>query len=463
MSISKQIIYESDAEVLSILSAQQGTPIDVLDEYGYTPLIQATIVNSPTKVKLLLEAGANANFPDLTGRTALHWAAENGNLEISKLLLQNGADPNVYTHAGQPILAVPILRKHNRIKRLLLDNNVDLEFAHDFINAKLLGHRFSLEGRVDIVDSKNNFLEIELEGFYLEFTLEIIVASLIEFRKNFGGKHLKKYFIYLDVIIQALQTAAELIKYQHYLINTKQYETRINRLLSNELLILPLAFSGHAISLIKFNDLLIRCDRGAFGKSHATVIFYEIGNPRALTTDLCKQLLYKRQALEFINEGLTQYLNLTARYQFPLPLQKTGNCSWANVEAVIPVIMFLLLLDIKGEHTIDECTKEALNFYSAWQEWDQNRALHFCLESFNETSPARKAAKAALLAAILFQSCDYLNAHDHERAKKIMSILAKPEYKYITDSYLEIFALDKNSNIKSFSNFIDDYKKYDQH
>lgn len=461
MSISKQIIYGADAEVLAALRAQQGTPVDVIDEYGYTPLIQATIVNSPVKAKLLLEAGASLNFQDLTGRTALHWAAENGNFEISKLLLQNGADPNAYTYAGQPALAVPILRKHNRLKRLLLDKNADLDFAHDFINTKLLGHRFSLEGRVDIVDHKNNFLEIELEGFYLEFTLEIIVASLIEFRKNFGGKHLKKYFIYLDVIVQALQNAAELIKYQHYLINIKQYETRINRVLTNDLLMLPLAFSGHAISLIKFNDLLIRCDRGAFGKSHGTVIFYEMQNPNALNNDLCKQLLYKRQAPEFINEGLTQYLNLTPRYQFPLPLQKTGNCSWANVEAVIPVLMFLLLLEIKGEHTIEECTKEALNFYTEWQEWDQNRALHFCLESFSETTPARKAAKAALLAAIMFQSCDYNNANDHERAKKIMSVLANAEYKYITDSYLETFALEKSPNIKSFSDFLDDYKKYE--
>ena len=36
----------------------------------------------------------------------------------------------------------------------------------DFVNAKLLGHRFELAGRVDIVDHKNTFLELEFEKYF---------------------------------------------------------------------------------------------------------------------------------------------------------------------------------------------------------------------------------------------------------------------------------------------------------
>ena len=102
MSLSKKIIYGTDQELKEFLKTEP--ELDVIDEYGYTPLIQTAIINSASKAQILLDAGAKINFPDLTGRTALFWAADNNNLELCKLCLNNYADPNTYSSGGQPTL-----------------------------------------------------------------------------------------------------------------------------------------------------------------------------------------------------------------------------------------------------------------------------------------------------------------------------------------------------------------------
>lgn len=453
MSLSKQIIYGTDREIARIL--QSGVELNVVDEYGYTPLIQTAIVNSSSKAKLLLETGAQVDFPDLTNRTALHWAASNGNYDLVDLLLQHSANPNAYTNAGQSVLVTPLLKKNEAIKKLLLKSGANLSFAQDFINGKLLGHRFELEGRVDIVDHAKTFIEIELEGFYLEFSLEIVASSLIDFKNNFGGKHLRKYFPLLEKVISSLQAAVDLIKYQNYLVDINEHRERIEELLQHEPLILPISFGGHAISFIRFQDTFVRCDRGAFGVENGTVIFYNLGNKSIFNRAFCKQLLYKRQHDKFINQGLERYLSLEEKDQLPLAPQKTGNCSWANVEAVVPSLMFLLMDEKNYGKNREKTKEEALNFYHEWVEWDRNRALHFCLEGFEETDEARKVSKAALLAAILFQHCRYETPEDYTKAQKIINILQNEKYVEILKIYFKVFSQDpKNPYLKNLLQFL---------
>lgn len=321
------------------------------------------------------------------------------------------------------MLVMPLMKKQHPIKNLLISAGAQLDFAQDFLNAKLIGHGFELEGRVDIVNPKNIFIEVELEGFYLSFTLEIIANALIEFKNNFSAKKMRKYFAKLEVIIYALQTAIELIRLQHYLIDTKQFLDQINALLDHEPLILPISFGGHAITLIKFWDWLIRCDRGEYGKNNGSVIYYKIQHQPRLTKSFCRKLLYQRQHPEFINHGLVEYLGLKPQSVLNLPIQKTGNCSWANVEAAIPAMMFLLLQEETGSKNNRNHEEESLNFCYAWREWNKNRSLDFCIQSLQEATPALKISKAALLAAILFQACDYANPKERQKSNKILTIL----------------------------------------
>ena len=91
-TLSDAIIYGTNDLVAQMVSA--GATLDEIDNYGYTPIVQCAILSSVPKAKILLDAGAKVDFDDLTGRTALHWAADNGNVELCELLLSRGANPN---------------------------------------------------------------------------------------------------------------------------------------------------------------------------------------------------------------------------------------------------------------------------------------------------------------------------------------------------------------------------------
>lgn len=440
MTLTNEILFGSKDGLEHLLKA--GFDVNEIDVYGFTPLIEAAIANSVEMSELLIQHGADVNKADVTGRTPLHWAVDNQNLMLAKLLLENKANPNSYTEGGQSILVYPLLRNQQNFKKLLYQYKANLNFAQDFITGKLIGHRFHLLGQVDIVNAKGHFVELDFEGFFLEFTMGIIQHSLERYRNNFAARKLRHYFKYLGNIIDQFANAAALMKFQRYTIDIREYADQIDELLNHELLLIPVAYEGHAVTFIQYGEFLARVDRGENSLIEGTVVIYRINRAHAFTKDFIKQLMYKPQSKEFITDGIKQVLGLVPILHLPLTAQIIGNCSWANVEGAIPTMLFLLFLNEKRHATkkdIAKFKKFALDFYEQWITWDQDRALEDCIQGFDEATPARKATKATMLGAILFQHCNYLNPKDVTRAEKMLPILTVPEYQYILKSYLEIY------------------------
>lgn len=432
MSISDTIIYGSLADVETVL--KQKPALDFIDEYGFTPLIQTAIINDEEKGELLLDHGVNVNMRDLTGGSALHWTVENNNVHFSRLLLQHGADANAYTLGGESVLVKPILRHQTNCRKLLVEAGANIDFAYDYINTKLLGHRFELSGYVDIVDHRGYFVEIDLEGFILEFTLGIILRSLLDYRENFSARHLKKYFDLVSRLIDSFSVAANLIKFQHYQTDIEAHAAIIDANLQHEPLIIPVAYEGHAISFVKMRNLLAKCDRSHNDLFVDNVVIFQITRPNLLTPEFLKNLMYRPKSKHFIDVELPRLLGLKPLKKLVIGSQISGNCSWANIESCVPVIWYLLS---QGNDDVE--TREALAFYYQWLEWDKERALQFSLQGFSELSPARQASRAALLAAVLFQRCSAEVQTDIERARKIIPILKKPSLEYILKSYIEVY------------------------
>lgn len=437
--LSNKIIYGDRSGIERILKSD--VDINGLDSYGYTPLIETAIMDNYDFATLVIKKGADVNKRDILGRSALHWAVESDNLELCQLLIKSGADPNAYSKASQPILVTPLLRNHREIKKLFYGIGADLNFAQDFINTKLMGHRFELKGEIDIVNHKGEFIELDMEGFFLEFTLGIIQHSLYLYKNNFAARHLRSYFNNLHKMVAAFSVATELLKYQQHTINARDHQDKIHQLLNQDLLILPVGYEGHAITFVKYGNILVKCDRGENSRIEGTVVIYQMKKPQLFNSSFLMQLLYQRHDNHFVNQQINQYLGLEKIDELPLSSQRSGNCSWANVEAVVPTMMYLLLLNDNqhGAVDIDSCRRSAIFFYKEWLDWDRDRALYDCVQSFYEASLARKAAKAALLGAVLFQACKYPMPKDLERAEKIITILNIPEYRYILESYLKIF------------------------
>jgi ankyrin repeat protein len=101
----------------------------IIDTMRYTPLDLAVTQGYVAAVQLLLENGAN---PTLTkdGLETLHWAAEQGHLEIVKLLLENYLENyaefiNIMDEDGFTLLNLAVKQGHVAVARLLLDKGAD--------------------------------------------------------------------------------------------------------------------------------------------------------------------------------------------------------------------------------------------------------------------------------------------------------------------------------------------------
>ncbi len=441
-TLADAIIKGTLSEVIK--QARANDHLNFIDEYGYTPLIETCIMDDIEKAKAILECKLDINFPDLIGNTALHWAIDNHNLELCELLLKQGANANAYTFASMPALIKPLLRDQKALKELLINHGAKLIFANDFINAKMLGHRFELKGYVDILNAKEEFVEISLEGFILEFTLDALRKSIVDFRYNFAGRQWEREFVKLRNIMGALSRASKLIRLQHYNIDHHKHMDKITPWIEDDPLIIPVAQEGHAMTLIRAGNLLAICDRATYedqDPNEDKIKIYYMNKPWKLTADYVAELIYVRQMMVVFRKMLPVNLGLQEIGSMPLQAQTAGNCSWANIEACIPTLFYMLCMNDAGKsgERLKKDKQEAMSLYHDWQTWDRDRSLDYFIANFAEASEKRRAAIAEILCAVLFESCLASKKSDHERIQKMVPILKTKGLEYISDSYINAY------------------------
>jgi hypothetical protein len=436
-SLSREILYGTFDSVSALI--QGGADVNERDNWGFTPLIQATIMNNFRVAERLLKSGAKINQRDITGQTALQWAVNRSYQDLCALYLNHNADPNHYSADGQPIMVNPILRGEHTLIQLLVANGANLEFPQNYINAKLIGHRYELIGKADIINTHGKFIELDFEGFYLEFTVGIILRTLVTFFHSEEGKLYSAYNVVIQKIIRTLKDSVELIKYKYTPNEVKKNDTHIRKLLDKDLVAIPVAYEGHAITFIKHKQFFAKCDRGV---KHIvdTVVAQKIGNPYAMNVDFLIDLTYKNKSSEYINTEIKKILHLSPFTTLPARYQLSGNCSWANVEASIPAMMLLLMAqENMGRGELAALKKSIMDYYDAWVEWDKDRVLDECITDFYQEDHAHKASIATIIAAILLQRCRVEYPREVARAKKILSILTIPEYNFILKGYINIY------------------------
>ncbi len=437
MTIANDIISRRTPDFDHYLN--EGETLDDIDEYGFTPLIEAVITKQAPIIELLLSRGVDINKPDVTGRTALHWAVDVHDLELSSLLLERGANANVYTSSGLSILVYPVLRGQDTLKHLLYNHGAKLDFALDFIYAKLLGHRFELTGDVDIVNADDAFIELDYEGFILEFTVAVIKDSLRRFTSSYSTRHLRHVFPHIHMVIDGFMVADMLLQLQHQRSFTNEHTAQLAALIQAPMLILPAASRGHALCFIRYQQWWVKIDRGENSLKEGSINIYRITQPDVFNVQFLQEFLYKKQSRRYFHDAINQKLGLKHFAKIPMSSQIAGNCSWANIQAAVPAAYALQQLAINEQFSY----AEALSLYDEWIEWDKDRALDECIQRFYLANPMRKASYASMLAAVLFQACDHSNSHHVQRAEKILTILTLPDYYYILESYLKSYCIKR--------------------
>jgi ankyrin repeat protein len=104
---------------------ESGATLEVKDDWGYTPLMEAIITNSSEIVKMLIRAGADVNAHDDTGNTPLHIATKSQIFWMVELLLENGANVNFrnFTDEQTPLILACRARDEQIINLLLMVNS----------------------------------------------------------------------------------------------------------------------------------------------------------------------------------------------------------------------------------------------------------------------------------------------------------------------------------------------------
>jgi hypothetical protein len=269
----------------------------------------------------------------------------------------------------------------------------------------------------------------------------------------------RRYENFTALIVDVIHRAAELAKFQQYRVDVKKHHTQITSLIQKEPLLIPVGYEGHAITFIKAGNILVKCDRREESRLYDNIVFYQIVNLENMTLDFIKSLLYDNHPSEFINDELPRILHLKPITELKVTAQISGNCSWANVEASIPALFFLLFSEAKDfNENISRYKNMALNFFQQWREWNQARALNFCIQSFREADPVRKACKGEILAAILFQACKEENRMQSERIQSILDVLNTPQYDYILQNYIKVYCYeDFGQEGKNFLRLLERY------
>lgn len=77
--------------------------INLQDDRGHTPLINAVIAENNSMVKTLIKLGANVNLTNKDGNSPAHFAAGDGNLERLEILVDAKADVTCTSSSGTPL------------------------------------------------------------------------------------------------------------------------------------------------------------------------------------------------------------------------------------------------------------------------------------------------------------------------------------------------------------------------
>lgn len=140
----------NDNMLIFKIGLERGADVNFQDKEGNTALIRAAYDGRTERVKILLKNGAAIDIQDNFGNTALMSASIWNNVDTVKLLLENGAKTDIRNIDGEPELISAAREGFVKIVKLLLKYGADIDIQEDSEGTTALMLAAN-EGHVEIV------------------------------------------------------------------------------------------------------------------------------------------------------------------------------------------------------------------------------------------------------------------------------------------------------------------------
>lgn len=144
--LSKLLIYSIDDDTKFEYLLQSGANINYQNRNGWSAMFQAIVSKRNKRLEKLIELGVDVNQRDKSTKNALFWAIYSGNLIAFNLLLSKGVSLNVFIKDRLHALHYCVYKGRLEFVKSLLKKGVDINLcdqleATPFLYAVLYKHK----------------------------------------------------------------------------------------------------------------------------------------------------------------------------------------------------------------------------------------------------------------------------------------------------------------------------------
>jgi hypothetical protein len=329
-------------------------------------LILASIYNRLDIITLLMTAYPrlfkdNINCVDYRGFTALAWSCYKGHGAIVAFLIKAGANALKPDHFGYTPLRLAFIARSVEILDLLKpiyqSTKMTENYAQYIADCKLvkwIGHGLGLSAEIPLITPENRKVRVQTD------------ESTTKLNELYLFSHLLKHYIlklqsstteahtlpdantlkYFDLIFKANKQSID-----YHRLKNKVTAEMLATQFAHEITIIPAGSNTHEIGLILYKNWAILCNRGDLNdllgagtvvftihnKANITPAFIESLYPKpfdGMTTESLYLKLFDKQT------GILRVEDIVTK--FATKPQKFSNCSYSNLKATLPGILYIL-------------------------------------------------------------------------------------------------------------------------
>jgi ankyrin repeat protein len=434
-SAVKEYLFNASLREIQLLTAL-GVDLESKDLRGNSVLMSKINAEQWDVAKFLITLKAGVNTANKKGDTPLSLALSEWNTEIVNLLLKAGATLEERNSNNDTLLLNAIKHKKWRSVKFLIDlgAKTDAKDNYGYTPRMLLA---IVKDESDIEDLKENVIymndeersharteylkqeklskTIKESGHVLGYTSTIAGVNSAGINKKRGYSLLQKFLEKTDITFDDAIHQSLKLAIQNADPSSVNHQSLLRNHKDGKITILPVEWTGHGITLVAWNDVLIVSNRGGNKLEEAISVFMI---PKDGIDEKFLNSIMPKNSTPSPEQVLNSITKLVGEESIRNPIakfqsqdQKHGTCGFVNVKSSLqPIMCFIELLkdkqmDIKdfdstflqsciADNTLDDAKREARNIYKAFTKEIRDEEITELCNEFKQLPPDSEEQEA---------------------------------------------------------------------